>query len=336
MNQDMLSKIKQRYAAYQYVLVGADFHSEGGAWRSIHSFYKHLESTGISVLLVDLRRKDGWRQWICALLFSPCIIVNGMAAMSLRRVLWGLRLRRNAAVYLHDTEYMLDALQRDKPRAYHNLAWTLRDRPVLCVSEKMADLYRVRFGARQVSVVYEVTEVDSEPVLEAGKVHIVMVGSLNRRKGYPLFVETAELAAARGLSWRFHWVGGLGEADLAPVSDAISWWGWRDSATPIVKQADVFFLTSIDDPQPLACLEALALGKRAVVYAGTGSAEIIEGLQGCRVFAEHAAEIALEALMAAITVEVDCELVRARVLEIADVRAFARRLENTIGIRKKP
>jgi glycosyltransferase involved in cell wall biosynthesis len=308
----MISTIKRRYAGYRYVLVGADFHSEGGAWRSMHAFYKHLDGVRESVLLVDLRRGDGWKQWICALLFSPKIIVNGMASVERWQMLLGMLFRKDAAIYLHDTEYMLDVLQQQKA--------------VLCVSERMADLYRNRFGARHTEVVYELTELEPDPVLELGRRHIVMAGSLNRRKGYPLFVETAELAAERGLPWTFHWVGGLGESDLAPISPAIRWWGWRDSTSLILKQADVFFLSSVDDPQPLACLEALALGKRVVVYAGTGSAEIVEGLSGCQVFSNHDAESAFNALEAVLGENVDTAAMQARLSAVADVKAFEQRM----------
>ncbi len=322
----MIGGIKSRYAAYRYVMVGADFHSEGGAWRSIHAFHKHLDQHEAPALLVDLRRRDGWKQWVCALAFSPRIVVNGMAACDRWRVLIGLILRKDAAIYLHDTAYMLDAQQRSKPVRYRLLARLLRSHRVLCVSEQMAQLYRERFGTERATVVYEVTDPGPRPELDPGKVHIVMMGSLNRRKGYPLFARTAELAAERCLPWQFHWVGGLGECDLAPVSPVIRWWGWRNSALPLVEQCDIFLLSSEDDPQPLACLEALALGKRVVVYAGTGSAEVVSGLPGCRVFREHDAECVMEALEEALKEDPDVEATRALLAAISDVQAFERRL----------
>jgi glycosyltransferase involved in cell wall biosynthesis len=331
----MITRIRSRYSAYRYALVGADFHSEGGAWRSVHEFYKHLDENNDPVLLVDLRRGDGWKQWLCSLLFAPRIIVNGMAAMERWGVLAGLVMRKDVAVYLHDTDYMLDLLQRGKPWIYRCLACLLRERTVLCVSEGMAALYRERFGTRNTAVVYEVTELDPLPVLEAGRRHILMAGSLNRRKGYPLFARTAELAAERGLPWTFHWVGGLGEGDLAPISDAIRWWGWRTSVLPFMEKADVFFLSSADDPQPLACLEALALGKRAVVFRGTGSAEVVEGLAGCRVFANHEADSALCALEGALGETIDPIMMRTRLAEVASVATFDHRLEKIFSERRK-
>lgn len=322
-----LSNIRRRYASYRYVLVGADFYSDGGAWRSIHLFYRHLQSTGTNVLLVDLRRSDGRRQWLCAVLFSPRIIVNGMAALARRSILLGLRFRPDAAVYLHDTTYTLNALQIQNPRLYRSFASVLRDRIVFCVSKQMADLYQKRFGIMNTKIVYEATEIQPEPVLQPRSLHIVMVGTLCRRKGYSLFVHTARLANQQGLPWEFHWIGGLGESDLAPVSQAITWWGWRDSAAPIIRQADVLFLSSIDDPQPLASLEALALGKRVVAYSGTGTAEIVENLPGCRVFSRHEAPAAIDAIKAALQDQQDHAAIRTKLEEIAGIDGFARRVE---------
>ncbi|NJM37797.1 MAG: glycosyltransferase [Akkermansiaceae bacterium] len=296
-----------RYRNYSYVIVGGDFHSEGGAWRSIYRFYKQQEEAGESCLLVDLRRGDGLRQWLMALLYSPRVIVNALAALSRWSVLIPLLFRKDVALYLHDTEHSLDAFQRGNPWRYKLLAHLLKTHHVLCVSESMASLYRHRFGTTRTTVVYEVVDVEPRPRLNPERTHIIMVGTLNRRKGYPLFCDVAKLAKERNLPWQFHWVGGLGESDLAPVDSAMTWWGWRDSAGPILEQCDVLFLSSEDDPQPLACLEALALGKRAVGFAATGSSEILSQLSGCRVFQHFTPESALTALQEALAESVDPE-----------------------------
>jgi len=326
--EDMFKQLRRRFSAYRYVFVGADFHSEGGAWLSIYSFYRELNAAGEPVLLADLRRDDGLRRWVCALLFSPRIIVNGMAAVERWTILAGLALRKDAVIYLHDTNYMLDSLQRQKPLLYRTLSLLLRRRTVLCVSEQMAELYRKRFNVQRAVVVYELTELNPSPVFAPDKVHILMVGTINRRKGYPLFVRTAELAAKEGLAWEFHWVGALGESDLAPVSDAITWWGWRDDVGSMIGKADVFFLTSVDDPQPLACLEALALGHRVVVFRGTGSAEVVEGLRGCGVYELHDAESALGALKRALDSEPDRESYLRKLERIASLDAFRSNLDS--------
>jgi glycosyltransferase involved in cell wall biosynthesis len=316
-----------RYRNYSYVIAGADFHSEGGAWRSIYRFYKRQEEAGEKCLLVDLRRGDGLRQLLMALLYSPQVIVNALAALSRWSVLIPLLFRKDAALYLHDTEHSLDSFQRSYPWRYKLLAHLLKTHHVLCVSDSMASLYHRRFGTTQTTVVYEMVDVEPQPQLDPGKIHIIMVGTLNRRKGYPLFCATAKLAKERNLPWQFHWVGGLGEADLAPVDSAITWWGWRDTAGPILEQCDVLFLSSEDDPQPLACLEALAMGKRAVGFNATGSSEILSKLAGCRVFADFRPESALEALQSALNEQVDAEAHAKILRSYCSYEAMNKRLE---------
>lgn len=329
----MFGALKKRFSEYQLVIVGGDFNSEGGAWRSIYSLYQHLDSQRAPVLLVDLRRRDGWRRWICAIFFSPKIVVNGMSAVSKWRVLLGLFIRRDVAIYLHDTQYMLDAFQNGHPFAYRVLSQLLRKRTVMCVSAGMAQLYQDRFGTRNTKVVYEVIDLEPEPVLDPGRKHIVMVGSLDRRKGYPLFADVAEKAAKQGLQWEFHWVGGLGEGDLAPVSQAITWWGRKASPNPILRQADVFFLSSIDDPQPLACLEAASLSCRCVVFRQTGSSEVVGQLPGCRVFDEYEVDAVIRSLRSALDEEVDAGRMRERLAELVSVEAFQRRLQGVFSDR---
>jgi glycosyltransferase involved in cell wall biosynthesis len=89
----------------------------------------------------------------------------------------------------------------------------------------------------------------------------------------------------------------------------------------------VLFLSSIDDPQPLACLEALALGKRVVAYSGTGTAEIVENIPGCRVFSKYEAPSAIDAINSALHDQEDLVAIRSRLNEIAGIDSFAHRID---------
>ena len=320
-----------RYKSYHYVIVGADFHSEGGAWKSIYQFYKQRESAGASCLLVNLRRSDGPKQLFLSFLFSPKIIVNGMSALLHPLVLFLLFFRKDAVLYPHDTESALDATQKNTPTTFRFLARHFGTHTVMCVSEKMAALYRERFSSPRTPVVYEVVRTDPEPEFDSGKTHIVMVGSVNSRKGFPLFSETAALASEKYPDWQFHWIGGIAETGLNPSDDPhVEWWGWRDSASPFVRQANCFFLSSIDDPQPLACLEALALGKGVVCYSAPGTPEIIKDLPGCAVFHKYTAGAALEALEVARNTPTNAQAIRGQLAKFSDVKAFSQRIERDV------
>ena len=189
----MIARLKQRYQRYQYVIVGGDFHSEGGAWKSIYQFYKYREACDDSCLLVNLRRGDGLKQLLLAFLFSPRIIVNGMSALISIPVLLLLFFRKDVALYPHDTEVALHTAERQKPVAFSLLSRHFGSHPVFCVSSRMAELYQSRFESPHTLVVYEVTNTDPQPDFAEGKTHIVMVGSVNSRKGYPLFRHVADL-----------------------------------------------------------------------------------------------------------------------------------------------
>ena len=76
-----------------------------------------------------------------------------------------------------------------------------------------------------------------------------------------------------------------------------------------------------------------ALGTRAVVYAKTGSSEVVSGLPGCRVFAEHEAGSAIEALENALREEPQRHLYREVLSRYSDVEAFHRRLESVFQSR---
>jgi glycosyltransferase involved in cell wall biosynthesis len=149
-------------------------------------------------------------------------------------------------------------------------------------------------------VVYECPG-DVEPLqLDQSKTHIVMVGSINERKGVELFSQVADLASVAHPDWQFHWIGSKATTSPLYQSPKVLWHGWQWNPRDIVRQCDVFFLSSIDDPCPLAALEALQLGKRCVAYRNTGTAELIEGLDGCAVFEDHQVSCAYVCIQAAL------------------------------------
>jgi glycosyltransferase involved in cell wall biosynthesis len=130
-----------------------------------------------------------------------------------------------------------------------------------------------------------------------------MVGSINERKGVELFSKVADLAAESHPNWQFHWIGSKATMGELYQSPKVTWHGWQWNPRDIVQQCDLFFLSSIDDPCPLAALEALHMGKRCVAYKKTGTAELIENLQGCSVYHEYEPRAALKALTTAATAE---------------------------------
>jgi len=327
-----MRRIIKFYRSRALVIVGDDFFSEGGAWRSIYRYFRRAEAAGKAVLLVDLRKRNSLRTVVAAFLFSPRLLVNGLGLFQhWSGILAGL-LRRDMLIYLHDTAYMVDGFARQHPWKFHFFSRILRRHTVLCVSEQMQTYYREQFGVTRSHVIREAVVLPEPPVFETDHRHVVMVGSMDERKGVKLFSEVAAAAAAKKLAWKFHWVGGLASQSLGALSSDVHWWGWQDVPLEFVSRADLFFLSSVDDPLPLAGLEAMALGKRCVVYRRTGIAEMIDGIRGCAVFENYSAADALRALEKVLAEEPDS----ARLVQItrdhATVPALAARIEQIAGL----
>lgn len=327
-----MRRIRQFYRSRALVVIGDDFFSEGGAWRSVYRYFRRAEAAGKAVLLVDLRKRNTCRSMMASFLFSPRLLVNGLGLFQRwSGILPGL-MRRDMLIYLHDTAYMVDGFARQHPWKFYFFRRILRRNIILCVSEQMQDYYRKEFGVTRSHVVREAVALPAPPEFDPNVRNIVMVGSLDERKGVKLFSEVAAAAAAKRLPWKFHWIGGLASQSLGALSSDVRWWGWQDTPLEFTGRADVFFLSSMDDPLPLACLEAMMLGRRCVVYRQTGIAEMIEDIRGCAVFENYSATDAMRALEKVLAETPDS----ARLIQItrdnASVPALADKLEQIAGL----
>jgi glycosyltransferase involved in cell wall biosynthesis len=276
-----------RYRTSRVTILASSLFTEGGDWRSIYFFAKQLESRGEKVAMVHVGGKRGFRQACAAGVYAPKLLVNGLGTLARWHVLMICLMRKDVRIYLHETGYILDQFQRQSPLRYRFVSKILRHNPVLCVSKQAEAHYRERFGSTHTHVVYECPG-DVEPLpLDQSKTHIVMVGSINERKGVELFSQVADLASEAHPDWQFHWIGSKATTSQLYQSPKVLWHGWQWNPRDIVGKCDVFFLSSIDDPCPLAALEALHMGIRCVAFHGTGTAELIHGIPGCEVFSDY-------------------------------------------------
>ena len=115
---------------------------------------------------------------------------------------------------------------------------------------------------------------------------VVGAGTVDWRKGADLFVQLAcEVRRRTRDLVHFVWVGGdLRSTDWERVrsdrdragADHVHFIGVRDDPVPWFAAADVFALTSREDPFPLVCLESAALGVPIVTYRNGGIPELLE------------------------------------------------------------
>jgi glycosyltransferase involved in cell wall biosynthesis len=321
-----MRRLAQYYSSRSLVIIGYDFHSEGGAWRSIYRYFRLAESRGEKVMLINRLRLGTFRRFLCALFFSPLVLFNGLEGFSRWEVIVACLLRKDVLIYLHDTEYMISRFARSHPFKFRFFKRILSRNPILVVSKQMEAYYRRDLGVQHCHVVREAVSLTAIPDFDPAQRHIVMVGSLDERKGVGLFSEVARLAREEGRNWRFHWVGALASQSVGDLSPCVQWWGWQDSPAEFVRKADVFFLSSVDDPLPLACLEAISLGKRCLVYRGTGVAELLEGVGGCSVMEEYSGAQALQCIDTILGQEPDFTKLREIAAHEASLPAFAEKL----------
>lgn len=317
-----------RYRNAELAIVASTLFTEGGDWRSIYFYARKAEADGRRVVLVNPRDKRGLRQALAVWGFSPRVVVNGLNSFDSWFVLAMCLSRPDVRIYLHETEFALDGYRKAHPLRYVLLRHVFARNPLLCVSQKAAALYRERFGSTKTHAVYECPGYENAAPLGSGRIHIVNVGSLTERKGVELFSKVADLAKERHPEWKFHWIGGVATMSKLHRSPAVSWHGFMWHPNELVKQCNLFFLSSLDDPCPLSLLEALQQGMPCVAYARTGSAEVIGGLSGCAVYSAHEPAAAMAAIEKALAEEDGDREARVRAArEISCARAFARRIE---------
>ena len=124
-------------------------------------------------------------------------------------------------------------------------------------------------------------------------------GTADTRKGLDLFIGLADKILTRcPESIHFVWVGpetiydtlslpfAKKDAKSLGIADRVHFVGERPDPSAIFLAADVFVLTSRDDPFPSVVLEAMAAGAPVVVFQGAGGApEALAG--GCGVVVEY-------------------------------------------------
>lgn len=172
---------------------------------------------------------------------------------------------------------------------------------------------------------------------------VMGAGTIDWRKGPDLFVQlAAEVRRRTREPIHFVWVGGdLDGADMERLrSDVeraeahhVHFVGTKPDPLPWYAMADVFTLTSREDPYPLVVLEHAAMGHPVVTYRNGGIVELLEasGAAAARGVVDHLdvgsmADRVLEYLASSTLRDEAGRQLRRRVLEHHDVEVAAPRL----------
>lgn len=312
------------------IVVVDDLHPRGGADYPIIRYIDYKESEAERIHVIYFKRKWGFFYLVATILIGKKILINGIRAFNYWEAFLFFLFKKKIAIYLHETNWVFSVYKTNHPIKFHLLIRILRNNKVLCVSKLQQQYLKAAFDIDNTYLVYNTIGSRRLLSVSEGSLNIFMIGSIQERKGVNLFSELADYCNPKHPDWSFHWVGGGGFDDSnLYLSGKVNWYGHIDAVmiNEYLKQCDIFFLSSIDDPFPLTCMEALYHNKKCIVYKNTGTAEIICDIEGCAVYSDYCVESAYQALCNVISVEINREKASKVYETISSVGAFAQRVD---------
>lgn len=159
----------------------------------------------------------------------------------------------------------------------------------LAASEAVKTLLINKFNinAEKITLHYEyiplISQISENRLLANNKELIICgSGTLDWRKGIDLFIQTAYQLNQTNptLDFHFYWIGGqkdtleyekvMHDIKFSALINKVSIIENCKNPLDYMKDADVFLLTSREDPFPLVCLEAASLGKPIICFKNSG------------------------------------------------------------------
>jgi glycosyltransferase involved in cell wall biosynthesis len=266
------------------------------------------------------------------------LVFNSIACFEFDEVEVYLQRATSFAIYLHETDWTITNFSQKNPLAYKRFTEYVGKAHVMCVSPEQKKYVLERFNPMSAEVVYNTVDTmlsarQREIRRSLSRDHgprslrkIGMVGSYQPRKGSQLFARVSEIICESSENVSFEWVGKLHVGSI-PEQHMLFHGPLSNSKTQeFINELDVLFLPSIDDPQPLAALEAMSRGVKVVCYSGIGTASWIKGISGCEVFTDYTPEAASSAILKALDTELDYHAVDQVLKERFDLPVFVDRI----------
>lgn len=245
---------------------------------------------------------------------------------------------KKAFIYLHETEYVLEYSElTNSDRMTGFWRFFKAGGAVLCSTKKQMQYYQ-SLGVKHASVIYNSMGFDERyswmrNKLAAGSINIIMIGSIQKRKGPELFDAVANLAKQSHSNLNFTWIGGPTEREGGDYkfSSSVTWKNKvkAEEIYDLYAESDLFFLSSLDDPLPLAATEAAAAGLKIIAYDKTGTAETLAESLGFCAFSEYSPDAAFDAIEKITAKDGKTDYTSAK--ELFDPPSFARRALSSIS-----
>jgi glycosyltransferase involved in cell wall biosynthesis len=200
-----------------------------------------------------------------------------------------MKMRIPVFIYWHETEWLFRKIKREHRRGAEKVNdFASREAIIhLAASDACSHYLKHRFRGSDPISIYECSHVPKKydrPNIPSYPPLVVSIASIQERKGPDLFVDTAIKVCNQHSSVKFIWMGdgtdyGTWRKDIASSKhrDRILFPGYVDNPHEVLNQASIFFLTSRDDPFPLAVLEAMSLARTIIAFNVGGAPEALNG-----------------------------------------------------------
>lgn len=185
---------------------------------------------------------------------------------------------------------------------------------VVCVSDALGHAATLALGLPRDRIITIHNGVDTDR-FRPGDVHgirdslrigehellALSVGNFRHSKGYLVLLEAIRMAQARGLPYRFVIVGDdknlIGDEfrarrDALGLEGAVSLLGFRNDIPDLMRAADLYLLSSLDEGFSLTTVQAMATGLPVIATRCGGPEEIIQDGEGLLVEVGSAAALA--------------------------------------------
>lgn len=269
-----------------------------------------LLDTGCEFKILGFENTNHARAHASIIKSSDIIIINSLSTLlnDAGGQLLNLLKSKKIYLYLHETEFVLEYSDLQNPQRMTAFWKSLPYMGLLCSTEQQRLFYQ-KLGLKNTAVIYNSLNLNPSYTWRRKRVlgdvvRVVMIGSIQKRKGNRLFDQVANILSKSDRQYKFTWIGDkTNREDGNYQFTKCVEWVERVSAEEIYDvylNADVFFLSSVDDPLPLSATEAAASGLRIVAYEKTGTYEILSDCTGFVSFSDYSPECAAEAIEKAI------------------------------------
>src|ERR1022692_3910824 len=309
--------------ARSLMVLNYDFHSLKGHHQTVVAAVAAGRTCGVRCAVIrgaHLEYLPGASALVSHAVVNTPMLVNGLHCFEYRRAREIIRKSSRApVVYLQEGRVQLESFLRDN-RDEGSAALDLLKSCELIASSDAQRRSLKAVGMDAETVVYNCapfafTRLAGElraaraTAKHDGRTQIVMVGTLQPRKGPDLF----DAVAAQLPEMDFRWLG-PGDSNQLRYARHLGA-GTPNDALRLMAAADVLFISSRDDPLPLCAVEALSVGGRVVCGTWIVTAEIVDGLAGCATFNRYEVAAAVEAIESALAARFDQSAAEPRIAD---------------------